>query len=121
MGELPRRPVRYLVELVDDASLGQRVSRVEQPLVEESDVARPEAAEAASGSAGERADSASGTCLEQRDSLSRATIFGRSTRWSATPAITRKTPATSVPLGICVSTSTPMTVANAGSSETMSA
>ena len=38
---------RHLPELVDHARLGQRVRRIEQPLVQEADLARPEAAEAA--------------------------------------------------------------------------
>ena len=42
-------------------------------------------------------------------------------RWIATPAITSRTPAMSLTLGICVSTTRPTIVAVAGSSETISA
>ena len=42
-------------------------------------------------------------------------------RWSATPATTSATPVTSGAVGTCPSTAIPITVAVAGSSETMSA
>ena len=47
LGERGRRRLRHLSELVDHARLGQRVRRIEQALVQEADLARPEAAEAA--------------------------------------------------------------------------
>ena len=121
LGERGGRRLRHLSELVDHARLGQRVRRIEQALVQEPDLARPEAAEAAGAVRG---------CGEHfhRNYLPVSTRLLVNCNYiphvdpvQRDAATTRPTPATSQPDGICVSTTTPMTVAIAGRSETISA
>ena len=47
LDELRRRRLGHLSELVDHTRLGERVRHVEQALLEQADLARPETAEAA--------------------------------------------------------------------------